>query len=168
MTDPETKTFHAWLNNAYGMELSAVRMYAMHAKDAQDFPELREGLERHREISQKHAEMMAAVIRSHGGEPSGFKAGVGDLIGLLLGFSGDITIDKVIMNNLTDFAAEHFEIAAYETLIAGAEKLGYKDTAARCREILEEEREMASWLERQVDPTAREFLRRAGKRELGR
>lgn len=158
------RTYLAWLNNAYAMEISAVRMYDMHAKDADRglnaFPETAKRLRQHKRESEQHAKLMQSCLERAGGTPILPKTIAGEAAGFLLGFSGDITIDKIIMNNLTDYGSEHFEIAGYYTLIAAAKSFHDTETVMVCQKILAEERAMAAWLEAQLGPVAQEFLRR--------
>lgn len=163
------KTYMSWLNNAHGQEVASIRMYEMHLKDASaglnDFPELYKGLEKHLNETRKHAELMrSCVMRITGMEPFQPKVWFGEISGLVLGLTGDITIDKVIMNNLTDYGTEGFEIAAYHTLKAGALRQNDIETAKVCDQILEEEIAMQEWLKTQLAPVATEFLKRTGER----
>lgn len=162
--DRQHKTYFAWLNNAYGMEISAERAYRMHAKDASrgmnDFPELVKGLMKQSEIAKHQGERVKSCLDRHGITPHPLKSALGEGMGILIGFTGDVTIDKVIMNNLTDYGGIHFEIAGYRTLVAASQLMNDPETEKICREILKEEEEFATWLETQLEPVGAEFLRR--------
>lgn len=158
------KTYLAWLNNAYGQEQAMARMYRMHAKDAMQglnkFPDLVERLNKQAAICDQQAERIAGCLKRHGQTPNPAKIALGNVMGGLLGFTGDVTIDKVIMNNLTDLGMAYFEVGAYLTLVDAAEAMEDPETAKICREILTQERAFAEWLEPKVGPTAKAFLKR--------
>ncbi len=61
-------------------------------------------------------------------------------------------------NFLSDYAAEHFEIACYTSLIAAAEELGHPQIAAICRDILRDEEAMAQWLKENIPEITRLYL----------
>jgi ferritin-like metal-binding protein YciE len=158
------KTYLAWLNNAYGQEMAMAKMYGMHAKDAKkglnQFPQLVDRLEKQVKICHKQAELIAGCLQRHGATPNPAKIALGNTMGALLGFTGDVTIDKVIMNDLTDVGMAQFEVGAYLTLVAAAEAMDDPETANICRQILEEERELVAWLEKETPTVAVEFLKR--------
>lgn len=161
----QQKTYYAWLNNAYGQEICMARMYRMHAKDVScglnDFPELKARLEQQAEVSMSQAKRIQKRLRDVSGRrPFLPKTWLGNIMGLFLGWTGDVTIDKVIMNNLTDYGMIQFEVAAYQTLIAAANAMDDHETVRVCEEILKEEQAFAQWLEKRVGQDAVTFLKR--------
>lgn len=158
------KTYVAWLNNAYGQEQAMARMYEMHAHDASAglnlFPELEARLLKQAAVARQHQELIAECLERHGLTPNPLKKVIGEGMGLGLGLTGDITIDKVIMNNLTDLGMAHFEVGAYLTLIAGAEYVGDDATKQICEQILVDERNFIDWMEQHAGGIAQRFLER--------
>jgi ferritin-like metal-binding protein YciE len=158
----QTKTYYAWLNNAYGQEVAMAKMYAMHARDVKkglnQFPELSKCLEERAAESLEHARLMETCLARHSLSPNPAKIAFGWVMGLGLGFTGDVTIDKVIMNDLTDQGMAQFEVGAYVTLVAAAEKMNDPETAAICGKILAQERDFVTWLEERSGRLAEEFL----------
>jgi ferritin-like metal-binding protein YciE len=166
----DTKTYIAWLNNAHAQEICMAKMYAMHAKDVSrglnHFPDLADRLFAQSSRCKSQADRMASCIRRVSGRnPSPIKRAIGYAMGIMLGFTGDITIDKVIMNNLTDHGMIQFEVSAYQTLVAAAQTMEDKETEHVCREILKEEETFAQWMGNQAAPKGREFLIRTRAKE---
>jgi ferritin-like metal-binding protein YciE len=60
------------------------------------------------------------------------------------------------------YTTEHLEIASYELLRRVAERAGDEETAVACREILEQERAMATYIEENWDRFAELSLREEG------
>ena len=65
----------------------------------------------------------------------------------------------MIKNFLADYAAEHFEIASYQSLIATARIVGEEQCVPVLEEILREEIAMARWLEEHIPLATSESLK---------
>jgi ferritin-like metal-binding protein YciE len=61
--------------------------------------------------------------------------------------------------SLASYAFEAMEIASYTILISAANRVGDKETARICKQILREEKAMAAWLERNLPTLTRQYLR---------
>jgi ferritin-like metal-binding protein YciE len=66
--------------------------------------------------------------------------------------------DEVVKDCLAAYASRHFEIATYISLSAAARRLERPAIEQMCEENLQQERAMASWLERQIPEATLEFL----------
>ena len=144
-----------WLNSAHGTEVSLIKVLENHAKDARDIPMMHMRLEQHLEETRRHAKMVENCLSLLGEKPSTTKSILGNLTGMVQGASTGMFKDELIKNCLSDYAAEHFEIACYRSLVVAAEDLGEREIAALCREILGEEEAMAQWLADQIPETTR-------------
>jgi len=106
--------------------------------------ELREGFEEHLEQTKGHVERLEQIFEALGENPKGKKcAGMEGLIK-----EGGETMDEDFEGAVMDAAligaaqrVEHYEIAAYGTVIAFAEQLGESEQVSLLKETLEEERE---------------------------
>lgn len=156
MTQLEQLT--TWLNNAYAMEMSLEKVLENHAKDARDHPQMRDRIEEHIIETRSQAERVADCLKRLGTKPSPIKATIGNLMGMVQGASTGMFHDELVKNVLMDYAAEHFEIACYRSLVAAAEAAEQPEIAETCSEILEEEEAMAAWLGEQIDDVTRMVL----------
>jgi ferritin-like metal-binding protein YciE len=66
--------------------------------------------------------------------------------------------DEMLKNALADYAAENFEVASYTALIRAAQFLGDQETARVCQQILQEDQEMASWLQQNLPTLVQQTL----------
>jgi len=106
--------------------------------------ELREGFEEHLEQTKGHVERLEQIFEALGENPKGKKcAGMEGLIK-----EGGETMDEDFEGAVMDAAligaaqrVEHYEIAAYGTVIAFAEQLGESEQVSLLKETLEEEKE---------------------------
>jgi ferritin-like metal-binding protein YciE len=159
MTHVEQLT--TWLNSAYSMEQSLEKVLENHAKDAKDQPEMRARLEEHIEETREHARRVEECLSLLDAKPSAMKSAMGNLMGMVQGASTGMFRDELVKNVLADYAAEHFEIACYRSLIAAAEEAGQTEIADLCSEILADEESMAAWLEEQIPDITRTVLQQA-------
>lgn len=156
-------TLIAWLNNAHAMEKDLAHMLQQHAIDADLHPDVQIRLQEHLHQTQHHAELLEGCIERLGGSTSATKSALGAVMGSLGSALTTTAKDKLVKNMLMDYAAEHFEIAAYTSLVTAAEEVGDPDTAEVCRRILQEEQEMAEWCAQKVPVATREHLGRLGR-----
>jgi len=148
----------AWLNDAHAMELAIAQVLERHAEQAEDHPHMQAALQRHLEQTRRHADLVKGCVERMGGETSGVKTGMASVMGAVQGMTTKLAKDDLIKNTLHDYGTEHFEIACYTSLMAGAENLGDQETARVCGEILRDEQAMAEFLFQQIPPTTIEML----------
>jgi ferritin-like metal-binding protein YciE len=142
--------FIAWLNDAYSMEQALIPVLENHANDAKDYPEIRERDLQHAEETRRQIERLEGLITQLGGSVSTAKSLIGTLFGTGQSLSTEMFRDEIVKNFLSDYAAEHFEIASYKALIATAEQIGEHQAIPVLQEILAEEEAMARWIEERL------------------
>jgi ferritin-like metal-binding protein YciE len=158
------ETLLNWLNDAHAMEKGLIEVLENHAQDAEDYPNIKAKIEQHLEKTRRHADLVEECIQRLGGDISALKTAVGKLSGWFQGRSTGAAGDELVKNAISDYAAEHFEIASYEALVAAAEALGEEVVARVCLEILADEKEMAHWLEQNLPGTIQEHLQQQASR----
>lgn len=158
--------FISWLNDAYAMETAIVPVLEDHLKDIEEnhvmnekFPEMKVRIREHLELTKSQAERVKGCIERHGSTASTAKSAFANMMGVAKEKATGLAKDEIVKNSLTEYMTEHTEIASYTSLIAAAEELGDQETMTVCEGILEEEREMAQWVEEQIPLVTQEFLR---------
>ncbi len=142
----EKDRYISWLNDAYAMEKNVEQVLENHSKQAKDFPEIKNKIDQHSDVTLNQANMVKDCIERNGGNVSSIKSGLANLMGNLTGAATGPAGDTLIKNALAEFGTENFEIASYTSLIDAAQTLGDTQTAQVCQQNLREEQEMASWL----------------------
>jgi ferritin-like metal-binding protein YciE len=155
--DPR-ETLIGWLNDAYAMEKGLVQVLENHANDVKDRPEMYRKIAQHLEQTRMHAERVKDCVERLGGSTSNVKTAMGAISGFFQGRSTGASPDELVKNALSDYAAEHFEIASYKALIAGARALGETEVERICQDILRDEQDMAQWLESNLPMVVQEYL----------
>ena len=82
------------------------------------------------------------------------------LLGNLLAGSHALAGDEIIKSGFADYAFEHYEIAAYKSLLVLAEQLGLGGAQSSLQQSLDEEEKMAAWLLENLQELTLEYLRR--------
>lgn len=158
----ENEIVLTWLNDAYRIENALTHVLERHAKEAKNQPEIQAKIESHLAETRHHATMVAQRIAALGGEPSAPKEALAGVLApvqdLLTGAADE---ESLLKNSISDFAAEHFEIATYQALITAALDSGDTETTQVCREILRDEQEMARWLDEHMPPLVDRIIRAA-------
>jgi ferritin-like metal-binding protein YciE len=149
-----------WLRDAHAMEEQAEQMLSSQAKRLENYPALRDQIERHLQETRRHAERVQGCIERQGSSKSAIKDMAGKIVAVGQGLSGLFVGDEVVKGSLADYTFEHMEIASYKILIGAAEEVGDSETKRVCQEILREEEAMASWLEQNLPSLTREYLKR--------
>jgi len=154
----QKETLIGWLNDAFAMEKGLVQVLENHASDVKDRPEMYRKIAEHLEKTRMHAERVRDCVERLGGTTSSVKTAMGAISGFFQGRSTGISPDELVKNTLSDYAAEHFEIASYKALIVAARALGETEVARVCEDILRDEEDMARWLEQQLPTVVQEYL----------
>lgn len=136
-----------WLNTAYASEMQIVDILKHHVEDAIDYPEIKEKIQQHLELSKEHAEKVKKCITELGGEVNKIKAGVMQLIGEAAGITSGVMGTPVIENAIKEFATENYELALYSVIHRYAEELDETEVMDTVESILDDEMEMADWLD---------------------
>jgi ferritin-like metal-binding protein YciE len=152
------------LQNAHAMETQAIQLLTRQIERLEHYPDMEAKMRQHISESEVQRSRIEQILTSHS-EASG--ARTSSLKDMILGLGGNIAAgvhapasDEIIKNTLANFAFEHFEMAAYKTLIVMAEAVGDHEGAAVAKVNLSEEEAMAAWIDQQIASTTLTFLNR--------
>jgi ferritin-like metal-binding protein YciE len=143
-------TFIGWLRDAHALENTVIQTLEQHADAAKDHPELFARMREHLQEIRRHADLVEGCLKRYGESTSGLKEAMGAISGFVQGIAPSAAGDTLVKSAISDYAAEHFEIASYRSLRSAAKSLGDDETARICEEIIKEEERMAHWLEQQI------------------
>lgn len=80
------------------------------------------------------------------------------MTGSLASLGHAVAGDEILKNSLANFAFENYEIAAYKSLLTLSDHGGYQAAYSALRSNLEEEENMARWLEDNLEKVTLEFV----------
>lgn len=148
------------LHNAHAMETQAIQLLARQAEHLEHYPEIEAKLRMHLEESKVQRTRLEEVLHTLDERSSALKEAVLGLGGNIAALAHTAASDEIIKNTLANYMFEHFEIAAYKSLIAMSEFIGHPAGAAAARSSLREEEAMAAWIDERIAPTTTIFLER--------
>jgi ferritin-like metal-binding protein YciE len=148
-----------WLRDAHAAEEQAETMLTGMADRLQNYPKLKARVKKHITETKRQARLVRSCIKRREGRTSIIKDTGGKLLATGQALSGMFVGDEVMKGSLASYAFEAMEIASYTILISAANRVGDKETARICKQILAEEKRMAAWLERNLPTLTRQYLR---------
>ncbi len=146
-----------WLRDAHAAEEQAESMLSSMAKRIEHYPQR---IEQHIDETRSQAQRVRQCIERRGGSTSGAKDVGGKMLGFGQAISGLFAGDEVVKGSIASYAFEAMEIASYQVLAETAREAGDNETAQVCEEILQEEKNMADWLEQNIPEVTHRFLSR--------
>jgi ferritin-like metal-binding protein YciE len=152
--------FVVGLRNAHAMERQSEQLIQRQCERLRDFPELQLRLRSHLQDTSQQLRRLERRLEACGESPSALKDAALSLIGNLTAFGNALAGDEILKNTFADNAFEHFEIAAYKSLLALAEAAGMPEAVADLTLSLQEEEQMAAWLDARVQDVTLAFLSR--------
>jgi ferritin-like metal-binding protein YciE len=132
-----------WLRDAYAMERGLEITLEKQSKKEDLPPEVSAGAARHLGETRRHAEEIKRCLEGLGTDTSTLKTGMAQGMEVVKGAASMMARDEIVKDVLAGYAAEHFEIACYTALKAGAQELGETSVVALCESILPDEVRMA-------------------------
>ncbi len=149
--------YHTGLRNQHAVENQAIELLERQVGRVDDFPEMKARIQRHIEESRVQAQRLDQILERHGTSASAMKDGMMSFMGNMAALAHTPAADEVIKNTIANFAFEHFEIAAYKSLIALGEQIGDAEGVRLLTTSLQEEEAMAEWIDTHIAPTTLKF-----------
>jgi ferritin-like metal-binding protein YciE len=146
------------LRNAHAMEAQAIQILSRQLERLDSYPDMEAAIRRHIEESKMQQRRLEEVLDRLGESHSSVKDVALGIVGNLMALAHVPAADEVIKDTLANYAFEHFEIAAYKTLIAVGEAVGDGPAVTAARINLAEEQRMAGWIADHITPTALQFM----------
>lgn len=146
MTYSETTRdiFVTGLRNAHAMENEALSVMRPQVARLESYPEMKALLERHIYETEGQIDRLAQIFASLDESPSAFKDTVLSVMGSMAAMGHAVASDEILKNGLADYMFEHFEIAAYTSLITMAKFFNLQTAIPLLEQNLAEERAMAA------------------------
>lgn len=165
MADDYTQElFITGLKNAHGVEHQALALMDRQLDHLANYPEVSDMLRKHRAETEQQIERIDQILQ-------GFDAKASALKDIALSLSGNVAAmahlpapDEILKNSFANHAFEHFEMAAYTSLITIAEVGGFSGATPLLQQSLDEETRMADWVLSSLPDLTRKYIQR---REAG-
>ena len=153
--------YETGLRNQHAVENQAVELLERQVGRLENYPEMADRMRRHIEELQEQARRLEELLSGLGTSHSAVKDTVMSFAGSLAGLMHAPAPDEVIKNTFANFAFEHYEIAAYKSLLTLADITGHDAAISALKQSLGEEQAMASWIDEHLAETTRLFVSRS-------
>lgn len=148
------------LRNAHALEKQAVQLLSRQVERLENYPDMERRMREHIAESEQQAERLAAIMEHHGTSASTLKDIATQTMGTIAALMHAPMEDEVIKNTFANYAFEHYEIAAYRSLIAMARSAGDDMAESLLQQSLQEEERMAEWIGQNLEATTRTYMER--------
>lgn len=146
------------LRNAHGMENQAEELMERQAERSKDYPQVQARLRTHLEETRVQKQRLEDVLKSLNENTSTVKDIAMSFMGNMAAMAHAIAPDEILKNALANNAFEHYEIAAYKSLIALARQAGETRLLPILETSLKEEEQMAAWVDANLENVTLSYL----------
>lgn len=157
--------FITGLKNAYAMENQALSIMKPQVSRIEHYPEVAAQLDLHIRETENQIQRLEQILASVDESHSSLKDAALSFTGSMAALTHSMASDEILKNSYANYAFEHFEIAAYLSLITAGEESGTTDALSLLRQTLDEERRMAGWIENNLPTVTRAYIALSGSGE---
>lgn len=147
-----------WLHDAHAMERGIEVMLTKQINNDEVNASVRERCRIHLEETKTHAAAVEDCLKLLNSDTSAIKSGTSRLMEMAKGMVTAFARDERIKDLLAAYATEHFEIACYKALIAGAQRAGVPQIVPICERIIADEQSMAQWIDQNLPAVTTQYL----------
>lgn len=160
MTDEARDVLVTGLRNAHAVESQAMELLERQASALDDYPNVQTRVQQHLGETERQMERLEQALEMLDEDTSAIKDTALSALGNFMALANTMADDAILKNTFASYSFEHYEIAAYVSLLELAELAGEREIAPLLQESLTEERNMADWLGSNVRPITRDYIRR--------
>lgn len=145
------------LRNAHAMENQALAIMRPQVSRIEHYPEMAERLDQHIAETEGQLQRLDRLLDLAQSSNSGLKDTALSLGGTMAALGHSMAPDEIVKNSFANFAFEHYEIAAYRSLLALAEEVADEEAIDLLQQNLDEEIAMSDWLDSNIEPLTLRF-----------
>ena len=159
MPQDAREIFITGLRNAHAMETQAREMMERQSERLDNYPEVKARVEQHLRETEGQIDRLDRLLGSAGESASTLKDATQSFMGNMVAMAHTVMPDEILKNTFANNAFEHFEIAAYKSLLALADIAGASSAKPLLAASLKEEEAMAAWIDQHIDSVTRSYVR---------
>jgi ferritin-like metal-binding protein YciE len=150
--------FIVGLRDAHAMETQAQELMERQSARLTDYPEVRARVQAHLRETEGQLNRIEQCLSSFGESPSTIKDTTQSLMGTLMAVGHSMAGDEILKDTFANDAFEHYEIAAYKSLLTLCGPAGADNARGLLEQSLKEEEAMAAWLDENIGKVTLEYL----------
>jgi ferritin-like metal-binding protein YciE len=147
------------------MENQALSIMKPQTSRIENYPDVQARLKKHMAETEVQIQRLERILARLDEDRSSLKDLALSVAGAFAAVGHAVAADEILKNSMANFAFENFEIAAYKSLLALAGASGNDDAVADLELNLNEEIDMAEWLDQNIEGVTLKFasLKEAGE-----
>ncbi|MBW0003865.1 MAG: ferritin-like domain-containing protein [Hyphomicrobiales bacterium] len=153
--------FVVGLRNAHAMEVQARELMERQSERMSDYPQVQTRVRQHLDETNGQIKRLEECLDACGESTSTIKDTAMSAIGNLAAMAHAAAGDEILKNTFANEAFEHYEIAAYKSLLTLCDKAGVRMAAEPLRQSLREEEQMADWIDVHIEEVTLDYLANA-------
>ena len=150
MTSRARDIFIDGLRNAHAMETQARELMERQSERLTDYPEVKNRVQMHLKETEGQMKRLEQCLSLLGESTSTMKDTAQSFMGNMMALGHSMAGDEILKNTFANNAFEHFEIAAYKSLLALCGPAGAETAKSLLEQSLKEEEAMAAWVDQNV------------------
>jgi ferritin-like metal-binding protein YciE len=152
--------FVVGLRNAHSMEVQARELMERQSERLTDYPEVQAKVQAHLRETEEQLNRLEQCLSSMGESTSTLKDTAQSVMANIMALGHSMAGDEILKNTFANNAFEHFEIAAYKSLLTLCGPAGADSSRAMLEQSLKEEEAMAAWVDENVPKVTLAYLER--------
>jgi ferritin-like metal-binding protein YciE len=152
--------FVVGLRNAHAMETQARELMERQSERLSDYPEVKARVQAHLRETEEQLKRLEQCLSSMGETTSAIKDTAQSFLGNMMAMGHSVASDEILKNMFANDAFEHYEIAAYKSLLSLCGPAGADMARMQLEQSLKEEEAMASWVDQSIPQLTLEYLYR--------
>ncbi|OWK32225.1 ferritin-like domain-containing protein [Sphingomonas mucosissima] len=149
--------FIVGLKNAHAVEKQAISIMTPQVSRIENYPEVADRLRLHIDETNGQIARLDELLASFDTSGSALKDMGLSMSGTMAALAHSVAGDEIIKNSFANYAFEHFEIAAYKSLLVMAEDGGFTNATPALKQSLGEEEDMARWIDEHLPVVTRRY-----------
>jgi ferritin-like metal-binding protein YciE len=158
MSQTATSALATGLRNAHAMESQALELLERQASRLEEYPEVQEQVQHHLAQTGRQLDRLEQCLDALGEDAAVVKDGALATLGDLMAASNAMAEDEILKNTFASYSFEHYEIAAYRSLLTLCEIATQRSIVPLLQQSLEEEEAMAKWLKDNLSRVTKDFV----------
>lgn len=155
--DVMRELFIVGLRNAHAVEKQALSIMEPQVARIENYPEVADQLRLHIEETNGQIARLDEILSGFDTSGSMLKDMGLSLSGGMAAITHSLAGDEIVKNSFANYAFEHFEIAAYKSLLTMAEDGGFATATPLLQQSLGEEQRMAQWIDDNLANVTRRY-----------
>jgi ferritin-like metal-binding protein YciE len=146
------------LRNAHAMEVQARELMERQSERLEEYPEVQARVKQHLAETNQQLQRLEECLDACGETSSTLKDTAQSVMANTMAMAHAMAGDEILKNMFANNAFEHFEIAAYKSLLALCAAAGQGSARSLLEANLHEEERMAAWIDANVEKVTQDYL----------